>query len=178
MIDNLNDWIPHRHQFEIICIGEVIKPVSTASSSNNEKPIVIVPQCEIKEKDMVTLKSNPEMKGMVFAVSEIGVERKYDVFIDGHINSYYYEQLNLVNDSPEYQVIDIQALQSWRIGLSRCIQSSNRSRRSVCYSQIFQWIESATTRSRFDATFIQYISKQVFTYTWAICSKRQCSIYS
>ena len=73
---------------------------------------MIVPQREIKEKDMVTLKSNPEMKGMVFAVSEIGVERKYDVFIDGHINSYYYEQLNLVNDSPEYQVIDIQALQS------------------------------------------------------------------
>lgn len=85
----------------------------TASSSKNEKPIAIVPQCEIKEKDMVTLKSNPEIKGMVFAVSEIGAERKYDVFIDGHINSYFYEQLNVVNDAPEYEAVNIQALQSY-----------------------------------------------------------------
>lgn len=92
-----------------------IDEISTLATSSykEEKTIANSPQCEIKEKDTVTLKSNPEMKGMVFAVSEIGAVKKYEVFIDGHINSYYYEQLKLMNDAPEYKLVDIQALRSY-----------------------------------------------------------------
>lgn len=50
---------------------------------------------------------------MVFSVENIGNTKKYKVFINGALNTFYSEQIALVDDAPNYSWIDLQTLQSY-----------------------------------------------------------------
>lgn len=62
---------------------------------------------EIKEKDKVYLAGEPNTKGMVFEVSEVDGVKKYEVFVDGEIRTFYDGQIVRIDSAPKYQWIDI-----------------------------------------------------------------------
>ena len=57
----------------------------------------------IREKSKVRLTSDPSKIGMVFSVETFGPTHKYEVFIDGGINTFYDGQIQLIEDSSEVQ---------------------------------------------------------------------------
>lgn len=67
---------------------------------------------EIQERDKVYLTGDPDTKGMVFAVSEVGGMKKYEVFVDGEIKTFYEGQICKIDDTPTYSWIDISTFQS------------------------------------------------------------------
>lgn len=67
----------------------------------------------IVEKSMVYLVGQPDIKGMVFSVETVGSTKKYEVFIEGTLKTFYEGQIALVDDSPKYQWIDLPTLQSY-----------------------------------------------------------------
>lgn len=67
---------------------------------------------EIKERDKVYLVSDPAQVGMVFSVTGIGESTKYEVFINGNINTFYSGQIALVEQKTAYQWVDIDTFQS------------------------------------------------------------------
>lgn len=67
---------------------------------------------EIQEKDRVFLTGDPNTKGMVFSVENIGETKRYEVFVDGEIRTFYEGQIQKIDASPSYSWIDINTLQS------------------------------------------------------------------
>lgn len=67
---------------------------------------------EIKEKDMVALTGDPNTKGLVFSVSEVGGTKKYDVFVDGEIRTFYEGQIRRLDSAPTYKWVDVNTFQS------------------------------------------------------------------
>lgn len=57
----------------------------------------------IEEKDIVYIVSNPETRGMVFSVTDLGDTIKYEVFVDGGLQTFYTEQIALVDESPDIE---------------------------------------------------------------------------
>ena len=62
---------------------------------------------EIKERDRVYLSGDPNTKGMVFSVDEVDGVKKYEVFVDGEIKTFYESQIVRIDSTPKYQWIDI-----------------------------------------------------------------------
>ena len=52
---------------------------------------------KIRKGDLICLKSNPNARGMVSAISIVGDKKKYDVFIDNEIKSFYEGQIELAS---------------------------------------------------------------------------------
>ena len=69
-------------------------------------------ESEIKERDRVFLTGNPDTKGMVFSVSDVGGTKRYEVFVDGEIRTFYAGQIQKIDDAPAYRWIDLNTLQS------------------------------------------------------------------
>ena len=67
---------------------------------------------EIKEKDRVYLASDPNTKGMVFSVDDVDGTKKYEVFVDGEIKTFYAGQIQKIDSSPTYQWVDLATLQT------------------------------------------------------------------
>lgn len=67
---------------------------------------------DIKERDKVYLISDPTQIGMVFSVTNIGDSTKYEVFINGNINTFYSGQIALVEQKTAYQWVNIDTFQS------------------------------------------------------------------
>lgn len=67
---------------------------------------------EISERSMVYLVGDPSTKGMVFSVETIGTEKKYDVFVNGTLRTFYTGQIALIDDTPKYHWVDASTLQS------------------------------------------------------------------
>lgn len=90
-----------------------IKP-SQSSFSNatflNKKEEVTNQQ--IEEKSMVFLRSDPTVKGMVYSVTEIEGIKKYEVFINGEIKTFYADQIVLESSSILYHEVDMEVLRS------------------------------------------------------------------
>ena len=78
-------------------------------SSESDAPVALG---EIKERDRVYLKSDPTQVGMVFSVTHISDSTKYEVFINGNINTYYSGQIALVEQKAAYRWVDIDTFQS------------------------------------------------------------------
>ena len=68
---------------------------------------VVTTTSEIKEKDRVYLAGDPNTKGMVFSVSDVDGTKKYEVFVDGEIRTFYEGQIVLIDSAPKYHWIDI-----------------------------------------------------------------------
>lgn len=67
---------------------------------------------DIRERDQVYLVGNPETKGLVFSVTDIGDNKKYEVFVDGEIKTFYSGQIQKIETSLSYSWIDLSTLQS------------------------------------------------------------------
>lgn len=68
---------------------------------------------EISERSMVYLVGDPSTRGMVFSVETIGTEKKYDVFVNGALRTFYSGQIALIDDTPKYHWVDASTLQSY-----------------------------------------------------------------
>jgi len=84
----------------------------TEESSAAPAPVPISAVGDIQERDKVYLAGDPNTKGMVFAVSDVGGMKKYEVFVDGEIKTYYEGQICKIDDTPSYSWIDINTFQS------------------------------------------------------------------
>lgn len=67
---------------------------------------------EIQEKDRVFLTGSPDVKGMVFSITDVGGTKKYEVFVDGEIKTFYEGQIQKINPTPAYSWVDLSTLQS------------------------------------------------------------------
>jgi hypothetical protein len=81
-------------------------PVVSASE------MIQTPSDEIKEKDRVYLTGDPNTKGMVFSVDEVEGIKKYEVFVDGEIKTFYAGQIQKIDSAPTYQWVDLATLQT------------------------------------------------------------------
>ena len=67
---------------------------------------------DIQEKDRVYLTGDPDTKGMVFSVTEVDGIKRYEVFVDGEIKTFYDGQVQKIDVAPAFSWIDISTLQS------------------------------------------------------------------
>ena len=67
---------------------------------------------EIQEKDRVFLTGDPDTKGMVFSISDVGGTKKYEVFVDGEIKTFYDGQIQKIDSAPSYSWVDLSTMQS------------------------------------------------------------------
>lgn len=67
---------------------------------------------QIEEKSIVYLVSNPEMRGMVFSVTDLGDTIKYEVFIDGGLQTFYSDQIALVSENTDIAWSDVEYFRS------------------------------------------------------------------
>lgn len=68
---------------------------------------------EITEKSTVYLVGNPDVKGLVVSVTNLGDIQKYGVFVNGEIKTFYTGQIALADERPSYNWVDISTLQSY-----------------------------------------------------------------
>lgn len=67
----------------------------------------------ITEKSLVYIVGSPDTKGMVFSVTQLGRTKKYEVFVEGALKTYYEGQIALVSSTPEYEWVDSETLRSY-----------------------------------------------------------------
>lgn len=79
--------------------SEVIEPVDSAN--------------EIKERDQVIINGDPDARGMVFSVSEVNGLKKYEVFFNGSIQTFFEGQISPVSVATSYNWVDISTFQSY-----------------------------------------------------------------
>ncbi len=95
---------------------EVESPVSAMSAVTLKEPKREEKQASagsILEKSLVYIVGSPDIKGMVFSVSALGNTKKYEVFVDGSLKTYYEGQIAPVDDFPEYEWVDTDTLRSY-----------------------------------------------------------------
>ena len=66
----------------------------------------------IQEKDRVFLTGSPNTRGMVFSVTDVGETKRYEVFVDGEIRTFYEGQIQKIDSAPTHSWIDLSTLQS------------------------------------------------------------------
>lgn len=67
----------------------------------------------IRENSLVCLVGYPEVRGVVHAIKNIGSVKKYDVFVNGKLNSYYTGQIELVEESVGYDWVSVSTVRSY-----------------------------------------------------------------
>lgn len=67
---------------------------------------------EIKVQGLVYLTGDPSVRGIVMSVSDIGDTRKYEVFVNGSIKTYYSGQIAPVVETASYNWVDINTFRS------------------------------------------------------------------
>lgn len=78
----------------------------------NSDPCALADASEIRERDRVYLTGDPSTKGMVFAVSDVNGVKRYDVFVDGDIRTFYEGQICKIDAAPAYSWVDLSTFQS------------------------------------------------------------------
>lgn len=67
----------------------------------------------IRENSLVCLVGSPEVRGVVHAIKNVGAVKKYDVFVNGKLNSYYTGQIALVEESAGYDWVSVSTVRSY-----------------------------------------------------------------
>lgn len=104
--ESINDW---KRGIENADFTAVFTEEPVVASIPTAAPIVIG---DIQEKDRVFLTGNPDTKGMVFSISEVGGIKKYEVFVDGDIKTFYDGQIQKIDSAPTYSWVDLSTFQS------------------------------------------------------------------
>ncbi len=92
--------------------SELKDQAPTATNSGTESIPDPAEADEICEKDQVVLVGEPDKRGMVFDISDVGGVKKYNVFIDGAIKTFYDGQIKKYVSSPDYKFVSIEEFQS------------------------------------------------------------------
>lgn len=82
-------------------------------SNADEKEEISSGDSEIKEKSLVYLVGEPEKRGIVFSITNLGQTIKYELFIDGGIRPYFAGQIALVEESAAYKWVDADTFRSY-----------------------------------------------------------------
>lgn len=77
-----------------------------------KQPEPVAAAGDIREKDRVYLTGDPDTKGMVFSVTDVDGIKRYEVFVDGEIKTFYDGQIRKIDTAPAYSWIDLSTLQS------------------------------------------------------------------
>ena len=77
-----------------------------------KQPEPVAAAGDIQEKDRVYLTGDPDTKGMVFSVTDVDGIKRYEVFVDGEIKTFYDGQVQKIDVAPAFSWIDISTLQS------------------------------------------------------------------
>ena len=72
-----------------------------------------VDENEITEKSLVHLIGNPDVRGIVMSITDLGDTTKYDVFVDGNIKTFYSGQIALNVETASYNWVDINTFRSY-----------------------------------------------------------------
>lgn len=73
----------------------------------------IVDENEITEKSLVYLIGNPDVRGIVMSITNLGEIKKYDVFLDGNFKTFYSGQIALYVETAFYNWVDINTFRSY-----------------------------------------------------------------
>ena len=65
-----------------------------AEQTSEDEPEAI-DENEITEKSLVYLVGNPDVRGIVMSITDLGNTKKYDVFVDGNFKTFYSGQIAL-----------------------------------------------------------------------------------
>lgn len=92
----------------------VFRPTVTAPK---QADVIVEPEVvqedDITERSLVYIVGSPDTKGMVFSVTQLGDTKKYEVFVEGALKTYYEGQIALVSSTPEYEWVDSETLRSY-----------------------------------------------------------------
>lgn len=67
----------------------------------------------IKEKSIVRLVGQPDVKGIVVSIETINGEKKYQVFVGAELKTFYADQIQLDSVTSDYRWINLSSLQSY-----------------------------------------------------------------
>ena len=67
----------------------------------------------IKEKSIVRLVGQPDVKGIVVSIETINGEKKYQVFVGTELKTFYADQIQLDSVTSDYRWINLSSLQSY-----------------------------------------------------------------
>lgn len=87
--------------------------VKLINRNNPQVPELHTKTAEIQEKSIVRIVGTPEITGMVFSIVSLGSTRKYEVFVDGAIKTYYEGQIEPIDDAPKHKWVDIETLRCY-----------------------------------------------------------------
>ncbi|WP_308681029.1 helicase-related protein [Stomatobaculum longum] len=73
----------------------------------------VVDENEITEKSLVYLIGNPDVRGIVMSITNLGETKKYDVFVDGKFKTFYSGQIALYVETASYNWVDINTFRSY-----------------------------------------------------------------
>ena len=68
---------------------------------------------QITEKSLVYLIGQPDVKGIVMSVTDLGDTKKYQVFVNGSFNTYYSGQIALFEEKPSFNWLDTNTFRSY-----------------------------------------------------------------
>lgn len=73
----------------------------------------VIDENEITEKSLVYLIGNPDVRGIVMSITDLGETKKYDVFVDGNFKTFYSGQIVLYVETASYNWVDINTFRSY-----------------------------------------------------------------
>lgn len=89
--------------FDVFLKGESEDKIPDEASNENE----------IIEKSLVYLIGDPTVRGIVISITNLGDIKKYDVFVDGRVRTYYSGQIASVTETVSYNWVNINTFQSY-----------------------------------------------------------------
>ena len=113
-----NVMMTNRYSQSIYDFRKEVENVDFSAVFDEAPVVVTMPETvptspdEIKEKDRVYLTGDPNTKGMVFSVDEVDGTKKYEVFVDGEIKTFYAGQIQKIDSAPAYSWVDLGTLQT------------------------------------------------------------------
>lgn len=117
MIEFLEQWSgPKSVIADLKSIAENIDKLEAEVNASVQavgKRTMVPEKREIKEKSVVKLVSQPDVRGVVVSVEDIGGIQKYNIFVDGGIKTFFTGQIALAEEPPAYNWIDLPTLQSY-----------------------------------------------------------------
>lgn len=94
---------PSTVDFDALSKGQPEEEIPDESGDENE----------IIEKSLVYLIGDPAVRGIVMSITDLGDIKKYDVFVDGRVKTYYSGQIASVAETASYNWVDINTFRSY-----------------------------------------------------------------